>query len=102
MLQTVPPRHWRSSTLRRTLLPTSRKSLTRSTTPHGTALLAETLAATSPTKPSTSSTFTWDRLPSCCSSLVKLECSSYPHSVIYKTVMRFSDLSQNNSDHRVM
>lgn len=34
---TAPPKHWRSTTLRRTLQHTSSGSLTRSTTPRGTA-----------------------------------------------------------------
>merc|ERR1712154_163319 len=69
MLWTVPHRLLRNTTLRKTLLLSSRRSLTKSTTPHGTQLLDVTLAATSPMSPSTSSTSTSDKSPSCCSNL---------------------------------
>merc|ERR1711934_456819 len=58
MLSTAPPRPWRSTTLRRTLQPTSRRSLTKSTTPPGTALSAGTLVPMSLTRPDISSTST--------------------------------------------
>merc|ERR1711874_199381 len=65
MQLTVPHKPLRNTTLRRTSLPSSRKSSTRSTTPPGTPLWAETSAVTSRTRPSTSSTSTWDKSPSC-------------------------------------
>ncbi|KAJ8385070.1 hypothetical protein AAFF_G00196000 [Aldrovandia affinis] len=68
MRWTVLLRPWRSTTLRRTSLPTSRRSLTRSTTPRGIALWVGTLAATLRTRRSISSTSTWGRWPSCSSS----------------------------------
>merc|ERR1711936_1556486 len=57
-LSTAPPRPWRSTTLRRTLQLTSRRSLTKSTTPHGTALLEGTLVPMSLMRPDISSTST--------------------------------------------
>ncbi|MCL4168891.1 UNVERIFIED_CONTAM: hypothetical protein GTU68_015407 [Idotea baltica] len=63
---------WRNITSRKTSLLTSRKSLTRSTTPLGIALLAETLAATSLMRPNISSISTWDKWPFFCSNLDKL------------------------------
>uniref|UniRef100_A0A0E9X257 Uncharacterized protein n=1 Tax=Anguilla anguilla TaxID=7936 RepID=A0A0E9X257_ANGAN len=71
MRWTVPRRPWRSTTLRRTLLPTSRRSLTRSTTPRGIALWAGTLAATLLTRRSISSTSTLGRWQSSSSSLAE-------------------------------
>eukprot|EP00116_Pleurobrachia_bachei_P008991 sb/3469253/ len=64
MLSSVPPRLSRNTTSRRTLLHTSRRSSTRSTTPHGIALLEGTSDLTLPTRPSTSSTSILARLPS--------------------------------------
>ncbi|KAG5280962.1 hypothetical protein AALO_G00065930 [Alosa alosa] len=62
-LWSAPPRPWRNTTSRKTLLPTSKRSLTRSTTPPGIALWEETSAAMSPMRPSISSTSTWGRWP---------------------------------------
>lgn len=59
MQWTVPCRRWRSTILRRTSPPTSKRSLTKSTTPHGTALLGGTLAATWRMRRSILSTSTW-------------------------------------------
>jgi len=67
----------KSSTSKRTSLPISRKSSIRSTTPPGTALLAVTSAPMSLTRPSISSTSTWDKSRSSCSSQVD-RWSSYP------------------------
>ncbi|KAF4085888.1 hypothetical protein AMELA_G00100070 [Ameiurus melas] len=80
MQLTVRLRPWRSTTLRRTSQHTSKRSLTRSTTQHGTASWEETLAATSLTRRSTSSTSTWARWRSSCSNpaeglVARVECS---------------------------
>merc|ERR1712212_882017 len=60
-------RHLRNTTLRRISLPTSRKSLTKSTTQPGIASWAGISGPTSPTRPGISSTSTLVRWPSCCS-----------------------------------
>lgn len=65
---TVPPKRWRSTTLRRTSPPTSRRSSTKSTTRRGTASWAAISAPTSRTRPNTSFTSIWDKLPFCSSS----------------------------------
>jgi len=67
----VLPRHWRSTTLRRTLPPTSRRSLTKNSTQPGIALLAETLDPMSHMKPGISSTSTWVKWLFYCSRAVK-------------------------------
>merc|ERR1711874_435502 len=51
----------------------------RSTTPPGTPLWAETSAVTSRTRPSTSSTSTWDKSPSCYLNLDKKRQPEYVH-----------------------
>ncbi|CAI9553931.1 unnamed protein product [Staurois parvus] len=71
MRWSVPPKPWRSTTSRRTSLPISRRNLTRNITLHGTALWAETLAATSHTRPSISFISTWAKLQFCCLNQVK-------------------------------
>uniref|UniRef100_A0A194AMC2 Uncharacterized protein n=1 Tax=Pinctada fucata TaxID=50426 RepID=A0A194AMC2_PINFU len=71
MLLIAQLRLWRSTTLRRTLLPLSRRNSTKSTTQPGTALLDATLGAMSHMKPSISSTSILDRLPFFCSNLVE-------------------------------
>ncbi len=58
--------------LRRILLPTLKKNLTRNITQHGTALLEETLAHMSPMKRNTSFISTWVKLQFCFSSLVEI------------------------------
>ena len=71
MLSMSPPRPSKNTTSKRISLPTSRRNSTKNTTQHGTVLSVATSAATSHTRPSTLSTFTLDKLPSFCSSLVK-------------------------------
>merc|ERR1711935_24028 len=56
-------RRWKNTTLKKTLQRSSRRTLTRNTTQHGTALLGVTLGATSLTRRNTLSTFTWDKSP---------------------------------------
>ena len=69
MLLNVQRRLWRSSTLKKTLLHTLRRSLTRNSTQHGIALWDVILAVMSLMRLSISSTSTLDKSPSCFSSL---------------------------------
>merc|ERR1711913_16766 len=77
-LWTVPRRRSRNTTSRRTSPPTSRRSLTKSTTRPGTALWGGTSAPTSPTRPGISSTSTWVKSPYCCSRAAKSSVFSSP------------------------
>uniref|UniRef100_A0A8W8KA54 Secreted protein n=1 Tax=Magallana gigas TaxID=29159 RepID=A0A8W8KA54_MAGGI len=67
----VQPQPLRNTTLKKTLLHTSRRNSTKNTIPHGIVLLEEISVATLPTRPSTSSISIWDKLPSFSSNLVK-------------------------------
>ena len=83
MLLTAPLKPSKSTTSRKTLPPTSRKSSTKSTTPLGIASSAGTLAPTSHTKPDTLSTSTWGRSPFCYSSLDKRHHTQTQNFVIF-------------------
>merc|ERR1712083_930765 len=61
----VPLKHWRSFQLKRTWPHTSKRNLTKRTTPHGTVWSAETLGRTLLTRRSTSFISISDRLRSC-------------------------------------
>ena len=81
-------RPWKNSTLKRTLLHTSRKSLTRNIIPHGIALWGGTLALMSRMRQSTLSTFTWARLLCFSSSLD----SHIAHSVHFTGTTHHSNI----------
>ena len=103
-LSILQPNLSRSSTLKRTSPPSSRRNSTRSTTQHGTASSvslvssltsqAGTSALTLPTRPSTSSTSIWGRSPFCSSSRAEPHWLEAPARRISIPAQRFSFVFQ--------